>query len=116
MKKFTFAALLFALGLLLGMIQLNPSPTLALSGPVVSQQDPSQTDNTAKKEKAQTFMGQIGQSADGKFVLQDDSTKAAYQLDDQDKAKQFAGQKVKVTGTLDSATNTIHVSKIEVAA
>jgi len=49
----------------------------------------------------------------GKFVLQDTAKKITYQLDDQEKPKEFAGQKVKVTGTYDSATKTIHIEKIE---
>ncbi len=49
----------------------------------------------------------------GKFVLQDTAKKITYQLDDQEKPKEFAGQKVNVTGTYDSKTKTIHVEKIE---
>ncbi len=49
----------------------------------------------------------------GKFVLYDAAKKATYQLDDQEKPKDFAGQKVKVTGTLNKATKTIHVESIE---
>ncbi len=52
----------------------------------------------------------------GKFVLQDTAKKITYQLDDQDKPKEFAGQKVKVTGTYDKATKTVHVEKIEAAS
>ncbi len=48
----------------------------------------------------------------GKYVLYDAAKKATYQLDDQDKAKEFAGQKAKVTGTYDSASKTIHVQTI----
>lgn len=33
-------------------------------------------------------------------------SKSTYMLDDQDKAKPFENKEVKVTGTLDSATNT----------
>jgi hypothetical protein len=47
-----------------------------------------------------------------KFVLYDASSKTVYQLDDQTKPRQFAGATVKVTGTLDKGTNTIHVSDI----
>jgi len=36
-------------------------------------------------------------------------------LDDQDKAKQFEGKSVKVTGTLEAARSLIHVSNIELA-
>ncbi len=50
-----------------------------------------------------------------KFVLFDSAKKAIYQLDDQQKPKDFAGQKVKVTGTYDAATKTIHVETIEAA-
>jgi hypothetical protein len=35
-----------------------------------------------------------------KYVLYDSSTQAIYQLDDQDKAAEFAGHKVRVSGTL----------------
>lgn len=38
-----------------------------------------------------------------------------YHLDDQEKAPAFAGLKVKVTGTLDSKTKTIHVVEIKAA-
>ncbi len=50
---------------------------------------------------------------DGKFVLYDAAKKATYMLDDQEKPREFAGQKVKVTGTFDKATKTIHVQSIE---
>ena len=50
-----------------------------------------------------------------KFVLYDATTKTTYELDDQDKAKDLAGQKVKVEGTLNNSTKTIHVDKIEAA-
>jgi Protein of unknown function (DUF5818) len=47
----------------------------------------------------------------GDFVLS--TKKDVYRLDDQAEAQKFAGQAVKVTGTLDSKTSTIHVVKIE---
>ena len=51
----------------------------------------------------------------GKFVLADRDHKRVYQLDKtgQDKAREFAGQKVKVTGRLTGKT--IRVSAIEAA-
>ena len=52
----------------------------------------------------------------GKYVLYDAATKTTYQLDDQKKPEAFAGAKVKVTGTLDDATKTIHVTKIDAAS
>ena len=52
----------------------------------------------------------------GKYVLFDGASKAVYELDDQTKPEQFAGQKVKITGTLDKATKTIHVTDIKAAS
>ena len=54
--------------------------------------------------------------AGGKFVLADRDHKKVYQLDraGQDKAKEFAGQKVKVIGTLSGKT--IRVTSIEAAS
>ena len=46
-----------------------------------------------------------------KYVLY--SGTKTYELDDQTKPEAFAGQKVKVTGKLDSATDTIHVQEIK---
>ena len=52
----------------------------------------------------------------GKYVLFDAASKTVYELDDQTKPEQFAGQKVKVTGTLDKATKTIHLTGITPAS
>ena len=46
-----------------------------------------------------------------KYVLYSKSTKKVYQLDDQTKPQQFAGQNVTVEGTLDG--DSIHVSSIK---
>ncbi|MBZ5491373.1 MAG: hypothetical protein LAO76_10615 [Acidobacteriia bacterium] len=39
--------------------------------------------------------------------------KDVYKLDDQVKAEQFAGKKVKISGTLDADTHTLHVFDME---
>lgn len=51
-----------------------------------------------------------------KFVLYDKAKKATYELSDQDKAKEYAGQRVRVTGTYDSASKTIQVQTIKPAS
>ena len=51
-----------------------------------------------------------------KFVLYNSANKTVYQLDDQTKPADFAGDKVKVMGTLDKATKTIHVTEIKAAS
>jgi len=48
--------------------------------------------------------------AGGKYVLYDAATKTVYQLDDQEKAKQFSGERVAVSGT--KSGKSIHVSSI----
>ena len=52
-----------------------------------------------------------------KFVLADRAHKIVYALDDtaQEKAREFAGQKVSVTGQVDAKAKTIQVTKIEAA-
>ncbi len=51
-----------------------------------------------------------------KYVLFDAAKKTTYELDDQEKPVDFAGQKVKVKGSYDKATKTIHVTSIEAAS
>lgn len=48
----------------------------------------------------------------GEFVLA--AGKTVYRLDKQDAVREFAGQKAKITGTLDAKTKTIHVEKVEI--
>jgi Protein of unknown function (DUF5818) len=52
----------------------------------------------------------------GKFVLYNPKTKRTYQLSDQEKPREFAGEKVRVTGTYDAASKTIQVESIEAAS
>jgi hypothetical protein len=51
--------------------------------------------------------------AGGAYVLYDAATKNMYELDDQKKPAPFAEQKVKITGTYDGGTKTIHVTDIQ---
>jgi hypothetical protein len=50
----------------------------------------------------------------GRFVLQNKGR--VYKLDKQDFTRDYAGQKVRVTGTLDEKTNIIHVRAVEILA
>ena len=52
-------------------------------------------------------------SIGGKYVLFDGASKMVYQLDDQKKAQPFAGGQVKVTGSYDTSSKTIHVANIQ---
>ena len=48
----------------------------------------------------------------GKVVLYDSAHQKVYQLEDQQKAMRYAGQKVAVVGTYDDASNTLGVESI----
>jgi hypothetical protein len=74
---------------------------------------PSQDSSTSMQtSQGSSFTGTVVK-AGGKYVLK--TSDMNYQLDNQQKAKQFVGQQVKVNGTLDSTTSTIHVSDISPA-
>ena len=65
-------------------------------------------DLKSAKECTQKCVKELG----GKYTLFDPSTNTAYVLDNPDKAAAFAGEKVTIKGTLDSASKTIHVDSI----
>ena len=110
--------ILAMLALLLGWFL--PQPSLhaqqypSSSNPATQQQpmpavgQPPAMDQTSNSH---TFAGKIAKSG-GKLVLKDSASESTYALDDQDRARQFEGQKVKVIGTLDAPTNTIRVATI----
>ena len=92
---------------------------IAQQAPATSQPDngaqQQQVDTQSQQKSAQSFEGTITKSGD-KLVLQDTATQASYQLDDQSKAKQYEGKKVKVMATMDPNTNTLHVVDISPSA
>ncbi len=94
----------------------QPSTSQPSAAPQTETQSPStQSSSSSSASSAeQTFQGTISQAQTG-YVLKD-AAGVTYQLDDQSKAKDFSGQNVKVSGTLDSSTNTIHVSAISPAS
>jgi len=49
----------------------------------------------------------------GKVILYDPAHQKVYQLEDQQKALQYAGQTVVVTGTYDNDNNTIRVESVQ---
>src|ERR1700732_3546823 len=62
--------------------------------------------------QAETFFGTILRNGDN-FVLSDSATKSKYRLDSPQMARRYAGMTVKVTGTIDMASNSIHVEAIQ---
>ena len=81
-----------------------PSLTYSASAPSFMQQE--------TKQETKTFSGTIKKDGSA-FVLVDPANKFSYLLDDAQKASQYEGKKVKVTGTVDVASNTLHVETIQ---
>ena len=50
-----------------------------------------------------------------KFVLYSADGKISFHLDDQDKPREYAGEKVTIVGTYDGQTKTIHIQSIMAA-
>ena len=90
----------------------TPAPEPETAQPQASQAQPDQSEAPAQ---VQTFTGKIMKSQKG-LVLKDDVSKVIYRLDDADKVKKYEGKMVKIMGTLDPATNMIHVTSIEAAS
>jgi len=60
---------------------------------------------------AQTFTGTIVKDG-SKYVLKV-SSNSGYQLDDQERARQYEGKQVRIAGTLDANGNSLHITSIE---
>jgi len=104
MRKFSILAGVFAVIFALVLMAGTPIQARAL---VTQANTPSTPQATA-----QTFTGTIEKSGDT-FTLNDGANKTSYTLDDTQRASQFVGKSVKVTGTLDSQTKMIHVQSIQ---
>jgi Protein of unknown function (DUF5818) len=106
------AALVFVTGLMALSAQTSQQPDNGSSRYSATPQQAGQQQNDMETQEAKPFNGTIVKEK-GKLVLKDTAANISYKLDDQDKAKQFQGKQVKVTGKLDMNTNLIHVESIE---
>ena len=102
-----WAAASLALALAFGVPQFSPVLRAQTQAAPAGQQD---------QQKSEVFVGKIIKSKDGRYALLTDeqSGKGVY-LDNEEKAKQFEGKNVKVTGVLEIAKNLVHVSDIQLA-
>ena len=106
-RRHLWAAAPCALGLLLGILQFNPVLRAQSQTPPAGQED---------QQKSQVFVGKIIKTQDGRYaLLTDEKAGKGVYLDDQEKAKEFEGKNVKVTGVLEVAKNLVHVSNIQAA-
>ena len=89
---------------------------LALTGTMlIAQDDPDAKlppeKGQAEQSSQRVSVGKITKSRDSKYVLVDVAG-TVYQLDDQTTAKKFVGKIVKVSGIVDEANYSIHVTDI----
>ena len=85
-----------------------PSPSRAAA------QQPTPSGDSAVQQQApaaQTFTGTIVKDG-ARYILKAAGTNV-YQLDDQERARQYEGKQVKIAGTLDATGNSLHVTSIE---
>lgn len=102
-----------AVGLLFLFSQTAPW----LSGQTRNQLPGVQQPDTPQQQElnTQTFVGKMVKAANGQFALiTDEQNERGAYVDDQERARQFEGKTVKVTGVL-LATNVIHITDIEPA-
>jgi Protein of unknown function (DUF5818) len=79
--------------------------------PTSTQPHPTPASSTtAAKAKLRPFMGRVLHDNSG-YVLK--AGDLEYKLDDADAVRSYNGRNVKIMGSLDRPTNTIHVEKIE---
>ena len=117
MKKLTLIGYIAVLALLCGVVAVAQDATQqAPAAAPTAQSDPQgQAGQAGQMQQAtKVFSGKITKDGD-RLVLKDASTNMTYQLDDQAKAKKFEGKDVKVNGSFDANSNTIHVDSIEAA-
>jgi hypothetical protein len=94
----------------------SPATTQPLPEPSAKQppdESPTEARSTSTSglhSKARPFMGRVVHDTSG-YVLK--AGDLEYKLDDQDRAREFKNRNVKVMGTLDKPTNTIHIGTIE---
>jgi hypothetical protein len=82
----------------------------AYSGEIMDSRCATMGGHSGKEAKECTIACVSGGAS---FVLYSPIAQTVYQLDDQKKPADFSGQKVKVIGTLDKTTKTIHVAEIQ---
>ena len=91
---------------------------LAQQRPVTPQGPPPETPKQSTlpqspaAPQAQSFTGTIVQSGES-LVLEDESSKTSYTLDNAEQAKLFVGKSVRLTGTVDPNTNMLRVQRIQ---
>lgn len=117
--------LFLSVALLTGLLRVGPATgagETTFQGEIADSQCAMGVHSLTRSHKEMIDMGHAGSTPEdctkycvhsrgGRFVLL--SKHDVYKLDNQDAAENYAGKKVKVTGTLDPKTNIIEVRTIE---
>lgn len=123
MRRKGIAAVLWVLSLALpSLLGARQGDQQAFEGYISDSQCAMNVHSLSRSHKEMLKSGDFGKTpADcvwycvtqrgGRFVLQ--KGRKVYKLDDQNIDRELAAQKVRITGTYDERTNTIHVLKIE---
>jgi hypothetical protein len=146
MKRFRLLGLGMALGMFAWLVPSGTAPALATSSvtglQVPGQQAPStpgtvpqqqpqtqqpmgpeeqqqieqqQAQQQQQQQPKQVFTGKIEQQ--GKHLMfVDKNNNATYKISNKRKAKKYAGEDVRIVGTLNPSDNSIHISKIQRAS
>ena len=116
MKRNTLSAGLLALVFAVTFGQFTPRLHAQEQSKDPSSPQQQQGQQQPDEKKGERFVGQVVKAKNGQYaLLTDKEAGKGYYLDDQERAKQYDGQNVKVTGTLDVANSTIHVTDIQPA-
>ena len=118
MKRITVGLLAIVFGAMLLSGQNKSATGKVFTGEIMDSQCVGMDGHAMKDENAKDAKDCTIKCVQdgGKYALYDAKTKSVYSLDDQNKAKEFAGQNVTVSGTLDKKSNTIHVTAISPAS
>jgi hypothetical protein len=92
-----------------------PQPLLQPNRPVqYSDQGQPAPSAQTQPPAAQIFTGTIVK--DGMRYVLKVASNSVYQLDDQERARQYEGKQVKIAGTLDATGNSLHITSIELVS
>ena len=106
-RNYVWATASLALGLAFVTPQFSPVLQGQSQAAPAGQQD---------QQKTEVFVGKVIKAKDGRYaLLTDEQAGKGVYLDNEEKAKEFEGKNVKVTGVLEVAKNLVHVSDIQLA-
>ena len=111
MKRILSGVAMAILGLAVGSWAQQTSSTNPTAPGQEGAPPQQETDAATSQQSARSFEGKISISGE-QCVLLDRAAQTSYRLDDQQKARKYAGKEVKVMATMDPVSNILHVIDI----